>query len=137
VIPYILSVLFLLCTLALIFAAFKIQLKLKGKVPSNDKDYWKKMSRTFHKGFITGAIGCGIAAAAILFRQAILAEISCITVLSAMIFPLALLSRRTAFKLCADSEKLQKKWQIILLFCAFTVLVITQLVFNYFNSLSK
>ncbi len=133
--PYILASIFLLCTLTLIFAAFKIRLEITAAAPKDDRAYWKKMSSTFRKGFIVGAVGSGAATVAILIKQAIFAEICCITLLAALVFPLAMLSRKTTFRPCPETEKLQKRWQLILLLGAFFALLLTQLVFGYFNTM--
>ena len=133
--PYVLAAIFFICTIILILAAFKIQLSADANAPTEDKEYWKKMTSTFKKGFIVGAIGSGAAIIAILIKHAIFAEVCCFTLLSALIFPLAILSRKTAFRPNAATERTQKRWQFILLFGAVLTLFLTQFVFSYFNAL--
>ena len=134
--PYILSIVFTLCALGLVFASFKIKLTLPANTPKDDRTYWDKMTKTFRKGFIVGTIGSGTTIIAILIQHAIIAEICCISLLSAMVFPLAILSRKTVFRPCPETVSLQKRWQLILLVGAFFALILTQVVFAYFNMLA-
>ncbi len=133
--PYVLATVYSIAALLLIYAQFKIKLQLHAQAPKEDRDYWEKMTVTFKKGLIVGAIGSGVAAIALIIKQPIIAEICCITLLASLVFPLATLSRKTAFRPCAETEKLQKRWQTILLLGAFLSLILTQFVFGYFNSL--
>ncbi len=103
--------------------------------PAADRDYWKEMTKKIMIGHFVGAIGAVLAAFAIALTLPIPAEIGCITLMAAMVFSLAILCRKLAFRPCEETEKLQKRWKIILLIASFVALFLTQLVFQYFNSL--
>ncbi len=136
--------------LIILFAAIAILLLVAGlsyrngkrslsiQTPSSaDRDYWKAMTRRFIKGSFIGAAGAFLSALAIALKMPVPAEIGCITLAAAFVFPLAILCRKTDFKTCAETEKLQKRWKTILLLICMGLLLLTQLVFQYFNNIKK
>lgn len=134
---YVLMSIFSIIAILLIFAAFRHRLELGAQVPKADRGYWGKMNGIFKKGYIVGSLSSAVAVIGIFIKHPIISEICCITLLSAMILPLAFLSRKTNFELCDESIKLQKRQQLLLLAFAFGILFLTQQVFTFFNSLSQ
>ena len=125
---------FSIIAILLIFAAFRHRLDIGAQAPKADRGYWGKMSGILKKGYIVGALSSAVAVIAIFIKHPILSEICCITLLSAMILPLAFLSRKTDFELCDESSKLQKRRQLLLLGFAVGILFLTQQVFTFFNT---
>ncbi len=137
---FLLIALFLGYAILLLLRAFSYrnggkQLIPQGDLSSDERTYWKEMTAKQKKGFLIGAVGAVLAAASVALKRALPAEIGCITLLGAMVYTLAILCRKTPFPPSAPTEKLQKRWKIILLIGAFLGLILTQFVFGYFNSL--
>lgn len=137
---YLLILLFSGTAIALLLVGFSYRngsrtLSVDASSPASDRDYWKDMTKKMTTGFFVGAAGSILAAVAIALTLPVPAEIGCITLMAAMVFPLAILSRKLTFKPCEATERLQKRWKIILLIASFGALILTQFVFQYFNSL--
>lgn len=138
---YILILLFSAAAIPLLIFALSYRngsraLSVGANSPSSDRDYWKEMTKKVMIGFFVGAAGAVLAAIAIALTLPVPAEIGCITLMSAMVFSLAILCRKTAFKPAEATEKLQQRWKIILLIASCGALFLTQLVFQFFNSLA-
>ena len=106
-----------------------------AKLPGEERQYWEQMQKKRMKGLFVGAAGAALTAIAIAIRRAIAAEVGCITLMAANVFLLALLCRKTAFRPSLDTATLQKKGKGLFLALSFATLLMTQLVFQYFNSL--
>lgn len=137
---YLLILLFSAAAILLLIFGFSYRnkdraLSIGADAPSADRTYWAEMTRKVMIGFFVGAIGAVLAAISIAILRPIPAEIGCITLMAAMVFPLALFCRKLSFKPCEATEKLQKRWKTILLIASFAALFLTQLVFQYFNTL--
>lgn len=136
--------------LIILFAAIAILLLLAGlsyrdgkhaltiqNSSSDDRAYWKGMTRKFMKGYFIGSVGALLTAIAIALKIPVPAEIGCITLAAAFVFSLAILCRKTNFKPSTETENLQKRWKTIFLLVCVGLLFITQLVFQYFNNIKK
>ncbi len=110
-------------------------LQVPATNPKEDRLYWEMMSKKFHKGYYAGAAGALLTAIGIALKNALAVEIGCIALMAAMVFNLAFLSRKLAFRPSADTESLQKKWKLIFLVASFLALFLTQAVFQYFLNL--
>lgn len=106
-----------------------------ASAPSADRKYWETISAKFKKGYLVGAIGALAAAISIFFKQPVPAEIGCLVLLAALVFTLAILCRKTGFKVCNETLTVQKRWKLILLIACIAALILTEFVFAYFNSL--
>ncbi len=111
------------------------KLSVSANAPAEDRQYWATMTVKHKKSFFVGAAGGLLAAIAIAIKNALAAEIGCITLLAALVYALGILCRKVAFRPNDETEKLQKRWKLILLANAFIVLLITQQVFRYFLSI--
>ena len=134
---YLLITLYLASSAGLFYLGFSYQngsrkLSAGAAAPSEDRQYWNAMTGKLKKAYFTAAGGGVLAAIAVALKMPLPAEIGCITILAALVFGLALLSRKTGFRPCAETVKLQKKWKLWLLLGAFGALFMTQLVFQYF-----
>lgn len=137
---YFVIILYAVCALALIWLGYSFQterfgIRISATAPVDDRTYWQSMNKKIAKGFFIGAAGSVIVSVTVAFRMMLAAEIGCITLLAAMVFTLAILCKKTDFRPCEETEKLQKRWKTILLIAAFGALLLTQFVFQYFNSL--
>ncbi len=103
--------------------------------PKEDRLYWEMIAGKFQKGFYVGAAGGLLSAIGIALRNALVAEIGCITLMAAMVFNLAFLCSKLTFRPSTETETLQKKWKMILLGASFLALFLTQAVFQYFLNL--
>ncbi len=110
-------------------------LQVPATNPKEDRLYWEMMTNKFQKGYYVGSAGGLLTAVGIALKNALASEVGCITLMAAMVFNLAFLSRKLAFRPSADTEALQKKWKLILLFASFLALFLTQAVFQYFIKL--
>lgn len=138
---YVLILLFSAAAIALLLIGFsyrsgKRTLSVEASSPTSDRDYWKDMAKKITTGFFVGAAGSILTAFAIALTLPIPAEIGCITLLAAMVFPLAFICRKSSFEPCDATETLQKRWKIGLLIASFGALILTQFVFQYFNTLA-
>lgn len=102
-----------------------------------ERDYWEQIIKKCFKGFLAGLLGAALAAIAIGIRQAVAAEIGCITFLAANVYLLAIFSKKTNIPLSENSAALVKKKKITFLALSFLGLFMTQLVFQYFNLLAS
>lgn len=108
------------------------KLSVPATNPKEDRLYWEMMTGKFQKGFYVGSAGGLISAVGIALKYPLVAEIGCITLMAAMVFNLAFLCRKLAFRPSAETEALQKKWKLLLLGTSFLALFLTQAVFQYF-----
>ena len=106
-----------------------------AKLLSEERQYWEQMEKKTMKGLFVGAAGGALAAIAIGIRQAVAAEVGCITLMAANVFILAILCKKTAFMPSPETKGLQKRKKLIFLALSFATLFMTQLTFEYFNSL--
>ena len=139
---YVLILLFSAAAVLLIYFGFAYKNKSRGfhlspDAPSADRDYWKEITKKTMIGYFVGGFGAVLAAFAIALNLPIPAEIGCITLIAAFVFTLAILCRKLDFHPCDETEKLQKRWKLILLAASFGALFLTQLVFQYFNMLHQ
>lgn len=137
---YLLIALFTLSAVLLFYLGFSYHtgcrvLSVAAGAPADDHQYWKAMTKKLKISFFTGSGGSLLAALSLALRRPLPAEIGCVTLLAAMVFGLALLCRKTAFRPCEETLKLQRRWKTILLVFSFAALLLTQLVFQYFLSL--
>lgn len=139
---YALLLIFSAIAIVLIYFGFSYKGGTRGffvsaNAPTADRDYWKEMTKKVMIGYFVGALGSALTAFAVVLTLPIPAEIGCITLMSAFVFTLAILCRKLSFHPCEETEKLQKRWKMILLIASFGALFLTQLVFQYFNLLQK
>lgn len=139
---YFLIVLLSVMAVGLIYLGFSYKSRERGfrvspEAPTADQEYWKEMTKKTMIGYFIGGFGAALTAFAIALTLPIPAEIGCITLMAAFVFTLAILCRKLDFRPCEETEKLQKRWKLILLIASFGSLFITQLVFQYFNMLQK
>lgn len=69
------------------------KLSVPATNPKEDRLYWEMMTGKFQKGFYVGSAGGLISAVGIALKYPLVAEIGCITLMAAMVFNLAFLSR--------------------------------------------
>lgn len=139
---YFLIALYLLFAIGYFLIAFSYKNKSRkidagADIPKQDRHYWEQITKKCMKGFFVAAAGGLLTAIAIAIKSALPAEVGCITLLSANVFSLATICRKTPFRPCERSLALQKKCKIILLLLSFAALIMTQFVFQYFNDLIK
>lgn len=137
---YILIVLFVAFSAGLFLMGYSYQngsrkLAAPATAPADDRSYWENMTKKLKKSYFIGAAGGVLAAAAVALKKPVPAEVGCITLMAALVFGLAILCRKTGFRPCEDTLKLQKRWKTILLCGSFAALLLTQFVFQYFLSL--
>ena len=139
---YFLIIILSLLAIGLIYFGFSYKSQERGfkvspNAPAADRDYWKEMTKKAMIGYFVGAFGAALTAFAIALNLPIPAEIGSITLMAAFVFTLAILCRKLDFRPCDETERLQKRWKGILLGASFGSLFLTQLVFQYFNTLNK
>ena len=101
-------------------------------LPSEERKYWEELTKKFRTGYFAASAGGLFTALALILLRPLLAEIGCITVLASIVFPLAILSKKTAFKPSPITQQLQKRYKTILLVISFATLLFTQQVFQLF-----
>lgn len=136
----VLIVLYLLFAAALAYIGFAYQsgsmsLTVSATAPADDRQYWKSMTGNLKKSYFVGAIGGLLAAISLAMKKPLPAEIGCLTFMAALVFALAMLCRKVKFHPCEETEKLQKRWKLILLAASFIALLLTQQVFQFFLNL--
>ena len=139
---YVLILLFSAVAVLLIYFGFAYKnqshgFRLSPNAPTDDRTYWKEMTKKTMIGYFVGGFGAALAAFSVALNFPIPAEIGCITLMAAFVFTLAILCKKLNFHPCEETEKLQKQWKMILLAASFGALFLTQLVFQYFNMLQK
>lgn len=139
---YFLIILLSFAAIALIYLGFSYRNHTHGiqaspQAPIDDQAYWKEMTKKMMVGYFAGGFGAALTAFAIALTLPIPAEIGCITLMSAFVFTLAILCKKLPFHPCDETEKLQKRWKLILLAASFGSLFLTQQVFQYFNTIQK
>ena len=126
---------YLLIALCFFCLAFWSKPPIQGEnLPSEERKYWEELSKKFKNGYFVASAGGLFTALALILYRPLMAEIGCITVLAAMVFPLAMVSKKTVFKPCPITLQLQKRYKTILLVLAFAALLFTQQVFQLFNA---
>lgn len=139
---YFLIILFSAIAILLIYFGFLYKSKERGihlspNAPSDDQNYWIDITKKMMNSYFVGGFGAALTAFAIALILPIPAEIGCLTLMAAFVFTLAVLCKKLSFHPCEETEKLQKRWKIILLIASLGVLLLTQLVFQYFNMMHK
>ena len=124
-----------LCTLGISYHNGSRRLSVSATAPAEDRRYWENMTQKLKKSYFVGAAGGLLAAIAVALKMPVPAEIGCITLMAAFVFGLGILCRKLTFRPSAETEKLQKRWKLILLAGSFLSLLLTQQVFQYFLSL--
>lgn len=137
---YILISLYLAFSAALLYLGFAYQsgsmkLSVSATSPADDRQYWESITGKLKKSYFIGAAGGVLAALSLALKKPIPAEVGCITFMAALVFGLAILCRKLGFRPCPETEKLQKRWKLILLAGSFAALLLTQQVFQYFLSI--
>lgn len=121
--------------LALAYKSGKRKLNAGANIPKQDHLYWEQTTKKCMKGYFVATIGAAVTAGSIAFKSALPAEIGCIVLLSAVVFTLALICRKTDFRPCDETISLQNKCKGVFLAFSIAALILTQFVFQYFNNL--
>lgn len=124
-----------LCYIGFAYQSGSLKLSVSATAPADDRQYWESMTGKLKKSYFVGAAGSALAAISLALKKPLPAEVGCLTFMAALVFALAILCRKVSFHPCDETEKLQKRWKLILLAGSFISLLLTQQVFQYFLDL--